>query len=137
MSTTSRSPGSAPSIATGPLSMCATPRLTSRTSLAESLLPICASVHSRHSTRNSLPGLTDDTAGMSGCQRLWPGTAWSAIDLDWSTLKATSGICFLSRLSPGCGRHRDDRPGPHVVEHKAEADPPGADAVEDSDPAGD
>src|SRR5215207_8912520 len=40
---------------------------------------------------------------MSGCQRLWPGTAWSRMDLDWSTLNTTSGISgtFLagSRLS--------------------------------------
>ncbi len=87
-------------MATGPLSMCATPRLTSRTSLAESLLPICASVHSRHSTRKSLPGRTELAGGMSGCQRLWPGTAWSAIDLDWSTENATSGISssFSQRL---------------------------------------
>ena len=75
MSTTSRSPGSAPWTSIGPLSMCATVRSTSRTSLDESLLPSCASVHSRHSTRNSLPGVTDAAGGMSGCQRLWPGTA--------------------------------------------------------------
>ena len=92
MSTTSRSPGSAPSISIGPLSMWQTLRSTSRTSLAESLLPSWASVHSRHSTRNSLPGLTDAAAGMSGCHRLWPGTAWSAIDFDWSTLNMTSGM---------------------------------------------
>ncbi len=72
--------------------MCARLRSTSRTSLAESLLPICASVHSRHSIRNSLPGLTVAAAGMSGCQRLWPGTACSAIGLDWSTEKTTSGM---------------------------------------------
>ena len=54
----------------GPLSMCATLRLTSRTSFDESLLPSWASVHSRHSTRNSEPGRTDAAAGMSGCQRL-------------------------------------------------------------------
>jgi hypothetical protein len=38
---------------------------------------------------------------MSGCQRLWPGTAWSRMDLDWSTLKTTSGMSgtFLA----GCG----------------------------------
>ncbi len=77
---TSRSPGSAPSISMGPLSMWHGLRLTSRTSLALSLLPICESVHSRHSTRNSLPGLTELTDGMSGCQRLWPGTAWSGMD---------------------------------------------------------
>jgi hypothetical protein len=83
----------------GPLSMWAWVRLTSRTSLAESLLPSWASVHSRHSTRNSLPGRTEAAGGMSGCQRLWPGTAWSRMDLDWSTLKTTSGMSgpFLVR----------------------------------------
>ncbi len=96
MSTTSRSPGSAPSTRTGPDSMCARLRSTSRTSLAESLLPICASVHSRHSIRNSLPGLTVAAAGMSGCQRLWPGTACSAIGLDWSTENTTSGMAVAS-----------------------------------------
>ena len=115
MSTTSRSPGSAPSTAIGPESMCARFRSTSRTSLAESELAICASVHSRHSTRNSLPGRTDAAGGMSGCQRLWPGTACSAIGLDWSTEKTTSGMTvppFSSRavLSRRCrctpGRRR-------------------------------
>src|SRR3954463_2621509 len=46
MSTTSRSPGSAPSTSTGPLSMCATVRSTSRTSFEESLLGGWASGHS-------------------------------------------------------------------------------------------
>ena len=46
--------------------MWQTLRSTSRTSLAESLLPSWASVHSRHSIRNSLPGLTEAAAGMSG-----------------------------------------------------------------------
>src|SRR5689334_411346 len=91
MSTTSRSPGSAPSISTGPLSMCATLRSTSRTSLAEALLPSWPSVHSRHSIRNSEPGRTEAADGMSGCHRVWPGTAWSRIDFDWSTLNSTSG----------------------------------------------
>src|SRR6185503_1425814 len=100
MSTHSRSPGSAPWISIGPLSMCATFRLTSRTSFAESLLPSWASVHSRHSTRNSLPGLTEAADGMSGCHLLWPGTAWSAIDLDWSTLNTTSGIGILLSFVP-------------------------------------
>ena len=100
MSTTSRSPGSAPWISMGPLSMWAWVRSTSRTSLAESLLPSWASVHSRHSTRNSLPGCTKAALGLSGCQRLWPGTAWSRMDLDWSTLKTTSGMSgtFLAGL---------------------------------------
>jgi len=39
-----------------------------------------------------LPGLTEAATGISGCHRLWPGTAWSAMDLDWSTLNTTSGI---------------------------------------------
>src|SRR5215218_8422255 len=101
MSTTSRSPGSAPWISMGPLSMWARVRSTSRTSLAESLLPSWASVHSRHSTRNSLPGWTDAAGGMSGCQRLWPGTALSRMYLDWSTLKTTSGMS--STFLAGCG----------------------------------
>src|SRR5829696_2884323 len=95
MSTISRSPASAPWTSIGPLSMWQIDRSTSRTSLAESLLPSCASVHSRHSTRKSLPGDTDAAGGMSGCQRLWPGTAWSAMDFDWTTLKTTSGIDVL------------------------------------------
>ena len=59
----------------------------------------CASVHSRHSTRNSLPGWTVAAGGTSGCQRLWPGTAWSRMDFDWSTLNTTSGM----GSSPSCG----------------------------------
>ena len=86
---TSRSPGSAPSTSIGPLSTWQKSRLTSRTSFALSLLPSCASVHSRHSTRNSLPGLTDEAEGTSGCHLLCSGTAWSAADLDWSTSNAT------------------------------------------------
>ena len=48
--------------------------------LSTFLTPICIlasweSVHSRHSTRNSLPGLTEAAGGMSGCHLLWPGTA--------------------------------------------------------------
>ena len=100
MSTTSRSPGSAPSTSMGPLSMCATLRFTSRTSLDESLLPSCESVHSRHSTRNSEPGRTEAAEGMSGCHRLCPGTAWSRIDLDWSTLNSTSGTSGSPRRDP-------------------------------------
>ena len=92
MSTTSRSPGSAPSISTGPLRTWQASRLTSRTSFALSLFPSWASVHSRHSTRNSLPGLTDEAEGTSGCHRLWSGTAWSAADFDWSTSNA---MCTL------------------------------------------
>src|SRR6476661_9331547 len=100
MSTTSRLPGSAPSTSMGPLSMCATLRSTSRTSLDESLLPSCASVHSRHSTRNSEPGRAEAAEGMSGCHRLCPGTAWSRIDLDWSTLNSTSGTSGSLRRDP-------------------------------------
>ena len=99
MSTTSRSPGWAPSTAIGPLSMWATVRSTSRTSLESSVFLSCASVHSRHSTRNSLPGWTVAAGGTSGCQRLWPGTAWSRMDFDWSTLNTTSGM----GPSPTCG----------------------------------
>ena len=40
------------------------------TSLALSSSLICPPVQSMHSTRNSSPGLTHDTIGMSGCQRL-------------------------------------------------------------------
>ena len=76
----------------GPESMWAWERSTSRTSLAESLLPIWPSVHSLHSMRMSVPGLMVTAAGMSGCHRLWPGTAWSRMDLLWSTLKTTSGM---------------------------------------------
>ena len=103
MSTTSRSPGSAPWISIGPLSMWAWVRSTSRTSLAESLLPSWASVHSRRSTRNSLPGWTEAAGGTSGCQRLCPGTAWSRMDLDWSTLKTTSGMSGPSRAGAATG----------------------------------
>src|SRR4029450_3452397 len=116
MSTTSRSPGSAPWTSVGPLSMWAWVRSTSRTSLAESLLPSWASVHSRHSTRNSLPGRTKAALGISGCQRLCPGTSWSRMDLDWSTLKTTSGMSgtFLAECGVGmpwrAWRGRAERP---------------------------
>jgi len=40
------------------------------------------------------------TVGTSGCHLLWPGTAWSAIDLDWSTLNTTSGIGILLSFVP-------------------------------------
>jgi hypothetical protein len=46
---------------------------------------------------------------MSGCQRLWPGTAWSAIDFDWSTLKTTSGMgVLLFGLGDRAGPRTDD-----------------------------
>src|SRR3712207_1019236 len=85
----------------------------SRMSFAESLFPTCPFVQSRHSVRKSVPGSVTAAAGMSGCQRLCPGTSWSAIDLPSSTLKRGSGItpphlkydsllgaCDTSYLSP-------------------------------------
>src|SRR5918998_6754028 len=63
----------------------------SRMSFAESLFPTWPLVQSRHSIRTSVPGSVEATAGMSGCQRLCPGTSWSAIDLPSSTLKSGSG----------------------------------------------
>ena len=82
MSTTSRSPGWAPSTSIGPDSMCARVRSTSRTSLAESLLPIWASVHSRHSTRNSLPGTDTDGGRDVGVPAVVAGHGLVGIDLD-------------------------------------------------------
>src|SRR3954463_9420033 len=77
MSTISRSPGSAPSTAIGPLSTCTPGSGALRMSSAESSLWIAPSNHSRQSTRNTSPGLTWTWAGMSGCQRLWPTICWS------------------------------------------------------------
>src|SRR4051794_32965930 len=77
MSTISRSPGSAPSTAIGPLSTCTPGSGALRMSSAESSLWIAPSNHSRQSTRNTSPGLTWTWAGTSGCQRLWPTICWS------------------------------------------------------------
>src|SRR3712207_8726363 len=81
--------------------MWAWERSTSRTSLAEWLWPTWPSVHPRHSTRKSCPGRTVTAGGMSGCQRLWPGTAWSRMDLLWSTVNTTSGMAVSSHWAPG------------------------------------
>src|SRR3954449_7291113 len=100
MSTTSRSPGSAPSIANGPLSMWHGSMFMSRMSSASSLLRTWASVQSLHSIRYVEPGATVAAGGMSGCQRLWPGTAWSRID----TLRSR----LISKMTSGTGAPRGD-----------------------------
>ena len=56
------------------LKWCAV-RSTSRTSSGLSLSLICPSVQSLHSIRKTSPGLTETTAGISGCQRLCPGSS--------------------------------------------------------------
>jgi hypothetical protein len=73
----SRSPGSAPSTAKGPLRTWTVDRGASRMSSAESSLWMAPSNHSRQCTRNESPGFTVAAAGMSGCQRLWPTFSWS------------------------------------------------------------
>jgi hypothetical protein len=71
--------------------------------------PIWESVHSRHSMRIEEPGLTVAAGGMSGCQRLWPGTTWSRIDLAWSTLNTTSGMVGTSSGSGEMDHGRGSR----------------------------
>src|SRR5689334_19573776 len=63
-------------------------------SAALSSFLICPSVQSLHSMRNTSPGLTEMTAGMSGCQRLWPGISCFDIDFVRSTLNNVFGICL-------------------------------------------
>src|SRR4051794_30983992 len=101
MSTTSRSPGSAPSIANGPLSMWHGSMFMSRMSSASSLLRTWSSVQSLHSIRYVEPGATVAAGGMSGCQRLWPGTVWSRIDALRSRL--------ISKMTSGTGAPRGRR----------------------------
>src|SRR5919206_3223407 len=72
-------------------------------SSAESSLWTVPSNHSRHSRRNSEPGLTVATGGTSGCQRLCGGTRWAKKDLDWSTLNSTSGMGLASLRAQGRG----------------------------------
>ncbi len=64
----------------------------SRMSSAESSFRTCRLVQSRHSMRKSVPGSVDAAAGMSGCQRLCPGTSWSCMYLLTSTLNKDSAI---------------------------------------------
>src|SRR4028119_1916898 len=65
----------------------------SRMSSASSVLRTWSSVQSLHSIRYVAPGATVLAGGMSGCQRLCPGTVWSRIDTLRSRLisKITSG----------------------------------------------
>lgn len=94
MSTTSRSPGWAPSTANGPLSLCTVSSGALRMSSAESSLTMAPSNHSRQSTRNDEPGFTVATGGMSGCQRLWPTFSWSSNVFEESSGNSSSGIMF-------------------------------------------
>ena len=97
MSTTSRSPGSTPSKANGPLSMWQGSMFMSRMSSALSSLRTWLSVQSLHSIRYVEPVRSVAAGGMSGCQRLCPGTTWSRIDTFRSRLtsKTTSGMELL------------------------------------------
>src|SRR3954470_8936003 len=103
MSTTSMSPGSAPSMANGPLSMWHGSMFMSRMSSASSVLRTWSSVQSLHSIRYVAPGATVLAGGMSGCQRLWPGTVWSRID----TLRSR----LISKMTSGTGTPPEDRVG--------------------------
>src|SRR3954454_7007618 len=96
MSTISRSPGSAPSTRNGPLSTCTPGSGAWRTSSAESSLWIAPSNHSRQSARNTSPGLTLTTGGMSGCHRLCPTCCWSVNFFVLSSGKRFFGMSVLS-----------------------------------------
>src|SRR4051794_41155857 len=96
MSTISRSPGSAPSTRNGPLSTCTPGSGALRTSSAESSLLIAPSNHSRQSARNTSPGLTLTTGGMSGCHRLCPTCFWSVNFFVLSSGKRFFGMSVLS-----------------------------------------
>src|SRR6185503_473756 len=65
-------------------------------SAALSSFLICPSVQSLHSMRNTSPGLTEMTAGMSGCQRLCPGISCFDIGFVRSTLNSVFGICLCA-----------------------------------------
>src|SRR5215213_8676385 len=103
MSTISRSPGSAPSTWNGPLSTCTPGSGALRTSSAESSFLIAPSNHSRQSARNTSPGRTLTTGGMSGCQRLCPTCFWSVKRLVLSRGNRFCGI------SDSLRRDRDPR----------------------------
>ena len=68
-------------------------------SFAQSSFLICPPVQSMHSIRNSSPGLTDTTIGMSGCQRLC-GTSCFVMGFVRSTLNSVFGMS-LSYLDVG------------------------------------
>ena len=71
MSTTSRSPGSAPSTPIGPLRIVHLGQVDIAHVVGGLVvLDLAARPVVRISTRNSSPGLTQATIGMSGCQRL-------------------------------------------------------------------
>jgi len=78
ISTSSRSPGSAPSTYTGPVSGCTTSRSGAATVSSEASGLICPSKASRVSRMTSSPGSQRTSGGMSGCQRLWPVPGSSA-----------------------------------------------------------
>src|SRR4051794_37745846 len=96
MSTISRSPGCAPSTRNGPLRTCTPGSGAWRTSSAESSLLIAPSNHSRQSARNTSPGLTLTTGGMSGCHRLCPTCFWSVNFFVLSSGKRFFGMSVLS-----------------------------------------
>src|SRR4051794_30215055 len=103
MSTISRSPGSAPSTAIGPLSTCTVDSGASRTSSAESSLWIAPSNHSRQCTRKVSSGRTVTWVGMSGCQRLCPRSSCSVNGLLESRGKTTSGMAGVLVSGGGGG----------------------------------
>ncbi len=78
ISTSSRSPGSAPSMYTGPVSGCSTSGFGAATTPSEASGPNCPSKASRVSRITSSPTSHRITGGMSGCQRLCPVPGSSA-----------------------------------------------------------
>ena len=93
-------------MAKGPLSTWHGSRFMSRMSSASSVLRTWSSVQSLHSIRYVDPGRTVAAGGMSGCQRLWPGTVCCAIGTLRSRLisKMTSGTGSSFWWMEGLGR---------------------------------
>ena len=94
-STSSRSPGSAPLMYTGPVSGC--PTLASRPARSAAVIVgrIWPSDASRVSSTTSSPGSTATIGGMSGCQRLCPRWASSLRRLLRSMLMVGTAMSLL------------------------------------------
>ena len=91
MSTISRSPGSAPSTRNGPLSTC-TPGQRGVADVVGRVVVLDRAVEPLTAVRaEDVAGLDVHRAGMSGCHRLWPTSAWSVNFFVVSSGKTTFG----------------------------------------------
>ncbi len=99
--TARRSPGSAPSTYTGPVSGCTRPISTESSSCPVIPGLICRSIASIVSISTVDPRATRTVGAISGCHRLWPLPPWLASGSSGWRWMCASAMAFASR-ERGC-----------------------------------